>query len=123
VQQLNALRNHFNIDNGNSCNISTRSIEVLDEARFDRIGTYKEYNWNGRRRRLGGKRRRCVGAGTAETDFLERSARSDVVLANDGKKPYAKPNVQSEPIYETLALACGKLPGQGGVCSGAPRRS
>ncbi len=40
-----------------------------------------------------------------------------------GKKPYAKPSVQSEPIYETLALACGKLPGQGGICNGAPRRS
>lgn len=42
---------------------------------------------------------------------------------SEGKKPYAKPGVQSEPIYETLALACGKLPGQGGVCNGAPRRS
>jgi hypothetical protein len=40
-----------------------------------------------------------------------------------GKKPYSKPAVHSEPIYETLALACGKLPGQGGVCIGAPRRS
>ena len=44
-------------------------------------------------------------------------------LTSENKKPYAKPNVQSEPIYETLALACGKLPGQGGVCNGAPRRS
>lgn len=43
--------------------------------------------------------------------------------SDDGKKPYVKPNVQSEPIYETLALACGKLPGQGGVCNAAPRRS
>ena len=43
--------------------------------------------------------------------------------SDEGKKPYAKPDVQSEPIYETLALACGKLPGQGGVCNGAPRRS
>ena len=43
---------------------------------------------------------------------------------SDGtKKPYLKPAVQSEPIYETLALACGKLPGQGGVCNAAPRRS
>jgi hypothetical protein len=42
---------------------------------------------------------------------------------NSGKKPYNKPSVVSEPIYETLALACGKLPGQGGICSGAPRRS
>jgi hypothetical protein len=39
------------------------------------------------------------------------------------KKPYTKPSVASEPIYETLALACGKLPGQGGVCNAAPRRS
>ena len=36
-----------------------------------------------------------------------------------GKKPYSKPAVQSEPIYETLALACGKTPGQGGNCRGA----
>jgi hypothetical protein len=40
-----------------------------------------------------------------------------------GKKPYSKPSVVSEPIYETLALACGKLPGQGGLCNGSPRRS
>jgi hypothetical protein len=40
-----------------------------------------------------------------------------------GKKSYTKPSIVSEPIYETLALACGKLPGQGGVCNGAPRRS
>jgi hypothetical protein len=43
--------------------------------------------------------------------------------SSDSKKPYVKPSVQSEPIYETLALACGKLPGQGGICNGAPRRS
>jgi hypothetical protein len=39
------------------------------------------------------------------------------------KKPYVKPRCISEPIYETLALACGKLPGQGAVCHAAPRRS
>lgn len=39
------------------------------------------------------------------------------------KKPYTKPSVVSEPIYETLALACGKHPGQGRACRGAPRRS
>jgi hypothetical protein len=39
------------------------------------------------------------------------------------KKPYVKPSCVSEPIYETLALACGKLPGQGAVCHAAPRRS
>ena len=30
----------------------------------------------------------------------------------EGRKPYSKPCLVSEPIYETLALACGKLPGQ-----------
>ncbi len=39
------------------------------------------------------------------------------------KKPYVKPTCISEKIYETLALACGKLPGQGGRCDAAPRRS
>lgn len=39
------------------------------------------------------------------------------------KKPYIKPRCVSEPIYETLALACGKLPGQGGFCNAAPKRS
>jgi hypothetical protein len=39
------------------------------------------------------------------------------------KKPYTKPSMVSEPIYETLALACGKLPDQGGICNGAPSRS
>jgi len=43
--------------------------------------------------------------------------------ATGSKKPYAKPSVVSEPIYETLALACGKLPGQGGSCNAAPRKS
>lgn len=43
--------------------------------------------------------------------------------AEKAKKPYAKPRCISEPIYETLALACGKLPGQGAACHGAPRRS
>ena len=43
--------------------------------------------------------------------------------ASKNRKPYTKPTCTSETIYETLALACGKLPGQGGTCNGAPRRS
>ena len=39
------------------------------------------------------------------------------------RKPYIKPGFVSEKIYETQALACLKLPGQGGSCNGAPRRS
>ena len=48
---------------------------------------------------------------------------SEKPAAPGTRKPYAKPNVTSEPIYETLALACGKLPGQGGLCNASPRRS
>jgi hypothetical protein len=39
------------------------------------------------------------------------------------KRVYVKPECASEPIYETLALACAKLPGQGAVCNGSPMRS
>ena len=41
----------------------------------------------------------------------------------DGRKPYVKPACVSEEIFETTALACGKQPGRGGACIGAPRLS
>jgi hypothetical protein len=41
----------------------------------------------------------------------------------DEKKEYSKPSVTSEPIYETLALACTKRPGQGGLCNASPKHS
>jgi hypothetical protein len=49
-------------------------------------------------------------------------------MANSGagkiqKKPYSKPACVSEKIFETTALACGKRPGQGGTCIGAPKNS
>jgi len=52
----------------------------------------------------------------------KKNARADGKHAKK-KRAYVKPQCVSEPIYETLALACGKLPGQGGVCNAAPRRS
>jgi hypothetical protein len=48
---------------------------------------------------------------------------SQTQSGSGGKKPYTKPSVVSEPIYETLALACTKLPGQGALCGGSPKRS
>ena len=39
------------------------------------------------------------------------------------RKPYVKPACVSEQIFETTALACGKQPGRGGACIGAPRLS
>ncbi len=39
------------------------------------------------------------------------------------RKPYVKPQCLSEKIFETTALACGKLPAGGGLCSAAPKSS
>jgi hypothetical protein len=56
---------------------------------------------------------------------MEQTKKSAERVGGDSadKKPYVKPGCVSEPIYETLALACGKLPGQQGICHAVPRRS
>ena len=41
----------------------------------------------------------------------------------DPRKPYVKPTCDSEKILETTPLACGKVPGQGGICNSAPSSS
>ncbi len=51
------------------------------------------------------------------------SAGADKAPVPQPKRLYVKPEVVSEPIYETMALACGKLPGQAGQCGGAPYKS
>lgn len=40
-----------------------------------------------------------------------------------GKRPYEPPAILSEAIFETTALACGKLFGQGGRCNAKPKKS
>ncbi len=39
------------------------------------------------------------------------------------RKPYVKPQCLSEKIFETTALACGKLPAGSGVCGAVPKAS
>ena len=34
------------------------------------------------------------------------------------KRPYVPPAIETEDIFETTALACGKLAGQGKKCAG-----
>ena len=34
------------------------------------------------------------------------------------RRPYEPPAIESEDIFETTALACGKLAGQGKMCAG-----
>ena len=54
---------------------------------------------------------------------MEQERKESGKEASGTRKPYTKPGFVSEKIYETLALACSKLPGQGGFCNAAPRRS
>lgn len=44
-------------------------------------------------------------------------------VAVQGKRPYEAPSIVSEQIFETTALACGKVPAQGGKCIGRPKAS
>jgi hypothetical protein len=39
------------------------------------------------------------------------------------RRPYEPPSIQSETIFETTALACGKLPGQQFTCMQRPSNS
>jgi hypothetical protein len=39
------------------------------------------------------------------------------------RRPYEAPAIVSERIFETTALACGKLPAQGGKCNVRPKAS
>lgn len=39
------------------------------------------------------------------------------------KKPYRKPEFRHEKVFETLALACGKINGNQGQCHFARKRS
>jgi hypothetical protein len=39
------------------------------------------------------------------------------------KKPYQKPGFRSEKVFETMALACGKITGGGNLCKFRRRSS
>ncbi len=39
------------------------------------------------------------------------------------KKPYQKPQFQHERVFETMALACGKIGNLSANCHARPRRS
>lgn len=68
-------------------------------------------------------RRRPVGIEPGEGMEQPRRTQQAGGSKPGAKKPYVKPSCVSEPIYETLALACGKIPGQSALCNAVPRRS
>lgn len=40
-----------------------------------------------------------------------------------GKRKYEPPEIRSQEVFETTALACGKIFGQGGRCNTKPKSS
>jgi hypothetical protein len=44
-------------------------------------------------------------------------------LETGKRKPYLKPEFRYEKVFETLALACGKLQGHQGLCKFSRKRS
>jgi len=50
-------------------------------------------------------------------------SREEARPAPSARRPYEPPRILSETIFETTALACGKLPAQGGKCSSRPKNS
>jgi hypothetical protein len=42
--------------------------------------------------------------------------RRDSRHGQNGKRKYEPPEIESQEVFETTALACGKLPAQGGAC-------
>jgi hypothetical protein len=40
---------------------------------------------------------------------LEPSSETQIHDENDGREPYEPPKLESDELFETLALACGKV--------------
>jgi len=47
----------------------------------------------------------------------------EVGTGQGGKRKYEPPEILSQEIFETTALACGKLPGGKGQCNSKPKAS
>jgi hypothetical protein len=55
---------------------------------------------------------------------MERQQQHDERPEQTGKRKYSPPEIVSQEVFETTALACGKKPGQGGAkCGASPRLS
>ncbi len=42
---------------------------------------------------------------------------STIAKVESGKRPYVKPTFRFDPIFETMALSCGKISGTQGACN------
>jgi hypothetical protein len=48
---------------------------------------------------------------------------ADGTRSGRGKRAYEPPQIVTETVFETAALACGKIAGQGGQCNRRPKTS
>ena len=57
-----------------------------------------------------------------ETAHASRIA-PDTTAQAEGKRPYEKPAFRSERVFETMALACGKISSTQGQCRSSLKTS
>ncbi len=63
-------------------------------------------------------------SGSPETRICMRQDEKPNAEEKKGpKKPYQKPEFRYERVFETMALACGKIGNLSANCHGRPRRS
>jgi hypothetical protein len=53
----------------------------------------------------------------------KRPERADERRAQTGKRPYQKPSFVREQVFETMALACGKVNPTSGLCKFVKKNS
>lgn len=58
-----------------------------------------------------------------DQDPMTSSAEPTKRNAEKTRKPYAKPAFRYERVFETMALACGKIGVTSPGCAGAPKAS
>lgn len=56
-------------------------------------------------------------------DRIERDKDTAMEAPAGGKRAYLKPAFRHEPVFETMALACGKINPTQGACRGVKKSS
>jgi hypothetical protein len=56
-------------------------------------------------------------------DLVPHEKQTSTDESLDGKKPYQKPSFRFERVFETAALACGKIAGTSAICNSSRKTS
>jgi len=60
---------------------------------------------------------------SADKRPTDRAEEADTALRAAGRKPYQKPTFLREQVFETMALACGKIDPTSGACKAVKKNS